>query len=234
MEEEIKKQYDANAIMLSNAFLEDHLQDADPYFIKVYLYYLWHNKEKIIVKDAADALNLTDNDIERAVKYWSSKKVLPRDIIKEEVVYKKSTNLVSFKEKKEEMMARKDNDDEFNGLIFFAEKLLPNTISSPQLQALSEMYYTMKLPSEVIEYLIEYIAQNETYSSKYMLTIATSWYEQGIKTRNEAKAFTDKFSKDKKHKTKKSSKKTSVFDRNVSELGSEMEFTMENKDRFLC
>ncbi|MCQ2609574.1 MAG: DnaD domain protein [Lachnospiraceae bacterium] len=235
MGEDIKNLYDINVTMVSNTFLEDHLQDADPYFIKVYLYYLWKKKDKIDITEAADALNLTNNDVERAIKYWISKKVLAKDTVKkEEKVYIKTPNLVSFKEKRDELVAKRDDNDAFNELIFFAEKVLPNTISSPQLQALSEMYNVMKLPVEVIEYLIEYIAQNETYTSKYMLTIANSWFEQGIKTRNEAKAFTEKFGKVKKTKTKKGAKKPSSFDRNVSELGNEMEFTMENKDKFLC
>lgn len=212
MEEESKNLYDINATVISNAFLEDHLQDADPYFIKVYLFYLWKRKYKINIKEAADALNLTDNDVERAIKYWISKKVLEKGIIeKEEKKIEKNidnTKLVSFAQKKEELQNKKENEEAFNELIFFAEKVLPNTISSPQLQALSEMYYEMKLPLEVIEYLIEYIAQNEIYSAKYMLKIGTSWYEQGIKSKKDAKKFTEQFNKNTKTNNKKSTKKT--------------------------
>ena len=59
-----------HATCISNDFLDRYMAAANGDYIKVYLFMLRHRGEKFSVKDAADALNLTDNDIERAVRYW--------------------------------------------------------------------------------------------------------------------------------------------------------------------
>lgn len=224
MGEEIKNLFDAEVTSISNAFLEKYLGEANAEYLKVYIYYLWKRNKKshYDIATIADDLNLTENDVERAIKYWVKLKVIEKCPIandnsknidnsnNKEKVTTRPTNLVSFQEKKSEMQEKKD-EETFKEILFFAETILPNTISNPQLQVLHEMYDEMKFSPEVIQYLIEYLAQNETYTAQYMRKIATSWFEQGIKTAKDAKTYTQKFArmKDKDSKKKKlSSKKT--------------------------
>jgi DnaD/phage-associated family protein len=65
-----------SATCISNEFIDHYMADASGDAIKVYLYLLRHGAEQFEVSAAADALNLTDNDIERAVRYWEKKSVL--------------------------------------------------------------------------------------------------------------------------------------------------------------
>jgi DnaD/phage-associated family protein len=51
------------------------MADANGDYIKVYLFMLRHRGEKYGIKDAADALNLTDNDVQRAIRYWEKQGV---------------------------------------------------------------------------------------------------------------------------------------------------------------
>lgn len=209
MGDEIKNLYNADVTMISDAFLEKYLGEANAEYLKVYIYYLWKKDKHYDIETMADDLNLTTNDVERAIKYWSKLKVIEKKAIVNNNSNNKLTNLVSFQEKKKEIQDKRD-EAAFKEILFFAETLLPNTISNPQLEVLKEMYNEMKMPVEVIQYLIEYIAQNEIFNSKYMRTIATSWYEQGIKTRKEAKMYTEQFNRDTKKKRKTSIKKTSL------------------------
>ena len=62
-----------------------------------------------------------------------------------------------------------------------------------------------------MQYLIEYMAQGEQYSSRYIKAVVTSWYEQGIKTKDEAIAYVNSFTKSKT----KSKKKVVVSKENV-------------------
>lgn len=64
-----------DATCVSNDFLDHYMADANGDYVKVYLYILRHRGERYTVSDAADALNLTDNDIERAVRYWEKQGV---------------------------------------------------------------------------------------------------------------------------------------------------------------
>ena len=65
----------SQATSISNDFIDHYMADAHGDYIKVFLYFERHRNEPFDVKDVADALNLTDNDVERAVRYWESKGV---------------------------------------------------------------------------------------------------------------------------------------------------------------
>ena len=64
--------------MVSNVFIDTFMRDANGEFIKVYLYLLRceDGNMPVTVSDIADKLNMTENDILRALKYWNSLKVL--------------------------------------------------------------------------------------------------------------------------------------------------------------
>ncbi len=64
-----------HATCISNDFLDKYMADANGDYIKVYLFLLRHRGERFEIRDAADALNLTDHDIERAVRYWEKQGV---------------------------------------------------------------------------------------------------------------------------------------------------------------
>lgn len=124
--------------------------------------------------------------------------------------------MIDFNKKKENKVKKRENDEEFNEIIFFAEKVFINSLSSAQLEVLSEAYYELKLPIEVMQYLIEYMAQGEQYSSRYMRSLATSWYEQGIKTKDEAIAYVNSFTK-----SKTKSKKEVIVSKEIRNKGEE-------------
>ena len=65
----VKNQYS----MVSNVFIDTFMRDANGEFIKVYLYLLRceDGNMPVTVSDIADKLNMTENDILRALKYWN-------------------------------------------------------------------------------------------------------------------------------------------------------------------
>lgn len=138
--------------------------------------------------------------------------------------------MIDFNKKKENKVKKREYDEEFNEIIFFAEKVFINPLSSAQLEVLSEAYYELKLPTEVMQYLIEYMAQGEQYSSRYIKAVATSWYEQGIKTKDEAIAYVNSFtnSKTKSKKESLASKETRDKAENYFEKYINKNFTTED------
>lgn len=195
-----------HATCISDDFLDKYLGTANGDYIKVYLYILRHRGEKYSVEAAADSLNLTDNDIERAVRYWEKLGVFKsaegitassdEEEIKDDFSEKDSEALEIEREfsKAEEKIARLEgtvddiqDDEEFKVVLFVAKQMLPTLPSIKQIEALKYMYKDLKMSSDVIEYLIEYCASVQKTTHKYMMAVAINWHEQGVSTAKQAR-----------------------------------------------
>ena len=228
MGEELRNLYSANVTIISNDFLEKYLADVNPEFLKVYLYYLWKGKEKISFEEVANELNLTVNDVERAVNYWAKQKKLNsknksnKDIIDIDEVKSKSkatatddsddvdniyTIEADFLKKQKKQF--QTNEKDYKELLLYAEQMLPN-ISNLQVNLFHQLYYDDGMTLEVIEYLIEYCAELGKVNTKYMASVANTWIEEGYKTVEEVKNSEQQFRKDKSKKTKAVKRKTNV------------------------
>ena len=207
MEELYNSLYGNNATIISNEFLDKYLSDADPKYIKVFLFYLWKGiKEGYTISETSDEIDLTEDDIEMALKYWIKKKIMKKECLikeKSDKVSKTDTrekeankNLVDFESKKKELINknRKSYSEIEEDLLFFAEKLLGQTLSERQQNLIAKCYNEFGFDEGLIYYLLEYCANKSSTNVKYMSAVATSWYEQGIKSVEEAKNFTENFS----------------------------------------
>ena len=210
MGEEIQTLYDTNVTLLSNNFLENHLADSNPEYIRVYLYFLWKKNEKLTYENIADALNLTENDVERAVKYWMKQKVISKGKIsktnsKEEKIDKQEDSKLD--EQKTEDISKKNKTKDIKDISLYAEKMLPG-FSSVQKNLFEYMYDQFDMNMELIMFLIDHCIEKGITTNSYMKKIATSWYEQGIKNVKQAKKYIDTYNISKNSIEKKSSKKT--------------------------
>jgi DnaD/phage-associated family protein len=64
--------------VISNNFIDNHMRDANPTFSVVYIYMirLSQNNEDVTAETIADALNLLESDVIKALKYWEKAGVL--------------------------------------------------------------------------------------------------------------------------------------------------------------
>jgi len=72
----------AKETIISNIFVDRYMKDANGEFVKVYLYLLRHMNDvpgELSLCEIADSLNHTENDIVRALRYWSEHDVLNVD-----------------------------------------------------------------------------------------------------------------------------------------------------------
>lgn len=211
MDELYENLYGSNVTIIANDFLDEYLADTKPEYIKVFLFYIWKGlKERYSISEASNELDLDENVIEMALKYWIKKKLMKKDcLIKEK---EKADNLVDFQTKKRELINknRKPYDEIERDLLFQAEKLLGQTMSERQQMLIAKCYNEYGFDESLIQYLLEYCANKDQRNAKYMAAIAESWYEQKIKTEEDAKKFTERFEKNTKLK---STKKTNVINR---------------------
>ncbi len=196
-----------HATCISDDFLDKYLGTANGDYIKVYLFMLRHRGEQFSVEEVADSLNLTDNDIERAVRYWERLGVFKSasGLSEESVTAVCST--VSCVEHEpettavaEELSQAEDqiahmqgtvddvqDDEEFKGIIFVAKHILPTLPSIRQVEVLQYMYKDLQMSADVIEYLLEYCASIKKTTYKYMQAVAINWHEQGVVTLQQAR-----------------------------------------------
>ncbi len=85
-------------------------------------------------------------------------------------------------------LAAKFHDDEaFSDIIFEAETYFGKNLSAKDMETLIYIYDRLNFSSELMEYLIEYCVTLNKKSMRYAESVANSWYEQGIHTKEEAK-----------------------------------------------
>lgn len=72
-----------DATMVANEFLDKYMPSANGDYVKVYLYLLRNRTETIDVESIAEALELTEGDVRRAVRYWEKCGILSLNAKKE-------------------------------------------------------------------------------------------------------------------------------------------------------
>ncbi|SFG35147.1 DnaD domain-containing protein [Oribacterium sp. WCC10] len=196
-----------HATCISDDFLDKYLGTANGDYIKVYLYMLRHKGERFSVGNAADSLNLTDNDIERAVRYWEKlgvfKSAAGVSVDKDEAEEKPADTNASFEAeftKADEKIAHLEgtvddvqDDEEFKGILFVAKHILPTLPSIRQIEVLKYMYKDLNMSADVIEYLLEYCASIKKTTYKYMQAVAINWHEQGVVSLSQARELVKSF-----------------------------------------
>lgn len=227
MEEMYDSLYGNNVTIISNEFLDKYLSDTDPIKIKVFLFYLWKGlKEGYSISEASNEIDIKEDDIEMALRYWIKKKIMKKDCL---VIDKKDktakvenraneggNNTLDFETKKKALINknRKSYEEIEKDLLFVAEKLIGRTLSERQQNLIAKCYNDYGFEEGLIHYLLEFCTNKSQTNVNYMSAIATSWYEQGINSVEDAKNFTENFNGNKKSSSRTKKKtNTKLVDR---------------------
>ncbi len=104
-----------------------------------------------------------------------------------------SSKIVDFSAKKsytpQELASFKEKP-EISQLLFIAEAYLGKTLRPDEITSILFMYDSYGFSADLIEYLIEYCANNRKKNIKYIEAVADSWAATGITTVEEAKRRT--------------------------------------------
>ena len=244
MEIQFQEGIKAEITCVPNAFIDEYLGEASGEYVRVYLYLLRHLRENLKIHSIADALNLTDYDIKRAILYWEKRGIFKEGTAKaveeeirseeaarlsEEVLNRKQANnftklsffaeknqkhlplaeknlplaeqnvsytqrnLLPIEEKKQEI-----NEEEFEGILYVAQYLLPGGVSRSHIQKFEYMVEYLGMSSELIEFLLDYCASIDKTSPRYIESVALDWQEKRIQTVKQAKNLIEQFDLTKK------------------------------------
>lgn len=177
----IKNEY----MSVSMDFIENLMPDANPTFVKVYLYALMLSSKGEIIESGviAKRLNLLESDVILAMKYWEEKGLLgeaPKSF-KPEVCPQET----EVKEVADDIL----NNEELKHMLRISQEVLGKTLSSADAKTLYWIYDNLKLPIEVILVLLEYCVSINKRSMNYIEQVAVSWSDRGITTLEEADRF---------------------------------------------
>lgn len=212
----VKNRLAAGATVVANEFIDRYMAEAGGEYVKVYLYLLRHSGDPVTVEAAAEALHYTEADVRRAIAYWKKAGVLEeaaaepapsfhlepskaaagneRNVgsgVRNEAV--RTADPVSSGD-----LAGLRQDETFQQLLFITEQYLnkAGSMTATDCQILANLYQHLQMPFELLEYLMEYCAQNQHYSLRYAEKVALNWHEKGLRTVEEARAYSRGFSKE--------------------------------------
>lgn len=185
------------AFPLSSVFVDKYMPDANPTFVKVYLYGLRLCYAVGVEKSnraIAKALNILESDVVLAWRYWESVgivRIRPDECI-EFLDLTLASNSPAPKKpayKAREIASAIEENGELKSLLTHAQNIFGKTFSSSDITTLYGFYDWLGLPVEVILMLLEYCASLDKYSIRYAEKIAIAWAEEGIDTIDKAEEY---------------------------------------------
>ncbi|MCD8240949.1 MAG: DnaD domain protein [Lachnospiraceae bacterium] len=215
----LKSAGDDEQTSVSNLFLDYYMPKANGEYVKVYLYLLRALKRpslELSVSGLADALDRTESDILRALKYWEKQGVLrlecdstntlqgiylctlsaPDDTVQttpaKESVQEESPVHKSYSAGEIEAFA---NNEECRQLLFVCSQYMGKTLSPSEIETLLYFYDQLHFSTDLLEYLVEYCVCKGSKSIHYIRRVGLSWAEAHITTVSEAKERTNVYHK---------------------------------------
>ncbi|MBP5384404.1 MAG: DnaD domain protein [Lachnospiraceae bacterium] len=89
----------------------------------------------------------------------------------------------------EKLLAFKNKSD-IAQFLFVAEQYMKKTLNSTEISSFLYMYDALGFDTDLLEYLVEYCANNKKKSIRYIESVANSWAVAGIRYVEEAKEYT--------------------------------------------
>lgn len=205
---DVTSSFQVNATVVANDFIDRYMAAANGEYVKVYLYILRHEQEQLDVSRIADALNHTESDVKRALIYWEKLGALKTGAREQEAQEKRLPGMgtaepapsaetaASRPVYSQEQVNRLAGDEDFTQLLYIAQKYMNKAFTPRECEVFAYLYDGLHMTAELLEYLVEYCVQGGHTSIRYIETVALSWHEKGLKTVEEAKAYSSCFTKD--------------------------------------
>ena len=169
-------------------FIKKQLPQANPTFVKVYLYLLMLASEKASMEfsDIAETLGLLESDLMLAVKYWETAGAIIRN--GESFVFAQSISKENAQEVQEtpekphteNLAAIIEADRSLSDMFMVSQEILGKTISGSDMETIYWFYSELKMSPEAILLLLEHCVSKGKTRMNYIEKVAISWSEMGL------------------------------------------------------
>ena len=170
-------------------FIKKQMPQANPTFVKVYLYLLMLASEKASVEfsDIAETLGLLESDLMLAIKYWETAGVITRNgdefvfgTITAEPAPSLEEERVPKKPRTENLTAIIEADRSLSDMFMVSQEILGKTISGSDMETIYWFYSELKRSPEAILLLLEHCVSKGKTRMNYIEKVAISWSEMGL------------------------------------------------------
>lgn len=86
-----------------------------------------------------------------------------------------------------ELAAKAEEDSAFSDILFFTETYLGKTLSSRDIESLIYIHDQLGFSAEIIQFLEEHLVSSGIKSIQYFEDVAVTWYNENVKTLDDAK-----------------------------------------------
>ena len=199
---------------IPNFFIDNFMPKAKPIFSLVYIYIYKQcasGNKKINIIDVAEELNISETDVTDSLNYWHAKKLILYNRIGADIFIEfllpeinqtnsdesnddscytqcnlEETGEETSKKTSLEEINLYENDPNISELFDFAQEILGRYLSYSELSTLFMFYDFLKMPMDLIKFLLSYCVDNGHKSLVYIKKVAFSWSEQKINSLEEA------------------------------------------------
>ncbi|MCQ2401175.1 MAG: DnaD domain protein [Lachnospiraceae bacterium] len=203
------------SVVIPSRFITEYMPQAGGDYVKVFLHLLYEGRAD--VEKMAEDLQLSEGDVKRALKYWEKQGVVgtqddtgAKTSKETEELEKTVTKAPSKKEalrdryrstEGTEALLRLSEDESFRELTLIVQKYRSKIMDEKESQVLAYLYDGLKLPPDVIEYLVSYSVEHDRNDIRYMEKLGCDWAQIGITTVEAAKRRTSQFEENGGRKT---------------------------------
>ncbi|MCL2564192.1 MAG: DnaD domain protein [Defluviitaleaceae bacterium] len=203
--------------LISNDFIDNFMPGANPVFALIYIYLIRNKNNGLDTSVIAENFSILESDVLKAFKYWdkaglikyeqnesggisiSLGGVLKKTKAKKAEALEAAREIIPSAKPKYnpiELEMYKNDYKEIGDLFEFCEHTLGKTLSDTELSTLYSFYDWLRLPIDVIKFLLEYCADKRHRRIKYIEAVAIDWAENKIKSVEAAKDYINIFNKD--------------------------------------
>jgi len=205
----LKNRFSDSNVIVESEFIDQYMAKANGEYVKVYLLLLRHLNQpgcSLSISSMADALENTEKDILRALKYWEREGLLSLEYDAGGTVcgleVGKLGRQVPEAPKKTApappgtKIKNFENRKELRQILFVAEQYLGKTLTKTEVDTISFFLTDLDFSLDLTEYLIEYCVENGHKSIHYIKSVALAWAEEGIRSVTQAQQAAAVYNKD--------------------------------------
>lgn len=185
------------AVVVPSRFITEYMPKAGGDYVKVFLHLLYEGRAD--VEKMAEDLQLSEGDVKRALRYWEKQGVVGTGSdAGTEVPEKRKSKKEDLRDRYRstegtEALLRLAEDEAFNELTLIVQRYRSKVMDEKEAQVLAYLYDGLKLPADVIEYLVTYSVEHDKNDIRYMEKLGSDWAQIGISTVEAAKRRTSQF-----------------------------------------
>lgn len=187
-----------DSVNIPSKFIKEKLPDANPTFVKVYIYLLMLASEnrRCEFSEIADTLGLLESDLMLAISYWQKQGELTKTdsgilfgSAQPQITEQPPAPQVPQPRKVENLSEIIQSSKELSDMFMLAQEILGKTIAERDMETVYWFYSDLKMPPVVILQLLEYCVSKGRNRMSYIEKVAISWNEMGLNTSESVAAY---------------------------------------------